>query len=256
MTETEYTLANKAMREALAAVFQMDFSFPAFTSPKDEFSFLNYLRQLEDLQHKASRIAVYDYIGRPEFIPADLLEPVAATDALTHLQQQLANSGIFLELDRDYPPLTIYRCITEDLFTEEICDIRLPGLEMVFCYEDLSDEGQRAAGCVIDFLEQLRQGSADEAIARLVHSRISPGGVLVSRDEIWQAAVEDRQQLVLAAPEALETDLLVVTDSGNEGKALIRDSGPLPGTRGYTFQLVCEEGEWLICDWWETINPE
>lgn len=106
---------------------------------------LQTMRQMEvkmaeferQLQSKRM-IRVYDRIGQPaQFKPASGLNDTEIRRAWISLSALMLRNGINLEVNSpNISPRELYRFATEELFFQEIQDIRIPGMVHGFLYDD------------------------------------------------------------------------------------------------------------------------
>ena len=101
-----------------------------------EKAWLNYIMDFEYRHRNAKYVSVWEFIGKPQFKLLDQLESGSIDDALNNLFAIMKENNILLDFCVDYPKEIIYRFITEELFQHEMQDIRMPGGNICFSYEE------------------------------------------------------------------------------------------------------------------------
>lgn len=101
-----------------------------------ESKFLKHVKQFEESHKKCKRVQIYDLIGRPDFKrPGDVTEQNVA-DELGHIREILIDSHVVIDTICDVDDLILYQFIVEELFFEEVDDIRIEGMFHWFIYEE------------------------------------------------------------------------------------------------------------------------
>lgn len=106
--------------------------------PEIEGQFLDSIMMFEKAFRNAKQIAVYDKIGRPDFVPENVLNDKEVIESLEKIENILRQNGLNLEVLADYDDeeRLIYKFITEELFNLEVDDISIPGFNTNFIYEE------------------------------------------------------------------------------------------------------------------------
>lgn len=106
-------------------------------SPEVEGEWLNYIEEFEKPFENARYISVWEYIGKPVYKP---LEELTGEEELycelEHLFELMGQHRVYLDTLRDVEVKELYRFITDDLFTHEMNDIRIEGMNHNFIYEE------------------------------------------------------------------------------------------------------------------------
>jgi hypothetical protein len=110
---------------------QNDDSLPEPYNSWEEY-FEDFDRQLEE----APRTTVRRKIGNPHIRPADEIPDGEIEDELDKLIELLYNSLIVIDFLHDIEVREAYLFITEELFDEEMDDIRIPDMYCHFIYEE------------------------------------------------------------------------------------------------------------------------
>lgn len=106
--------------------------------PEIEGQFLDSIINFEKAFRNAKQISVYDKIGRPDFVPENVLNDQEVKDSLEKVESILHKNGLNLDVLADYDDQErlIYKFITEELFNLEVDDIRIAGFNTNFIYEE------------------------------------------------------------------------------------------------------------------------
>jgi hypothetical protein len=96
--------------------------------PEIEGQFLDSIMSFEKAFRNAKKISVYDKIGRPDFVPENVLNDHEVKESLEKIE--------FILADYQDEERLIYKFITEELFNVEVDDVRVPGFNTNFIYEE------------------------------------------------------------------------------------------------------------------------
>ncbi|HMQ70816.1 MAG TPA: hypothetical protein PKC58_17705, partial [Ignavibacteria bacterium] len=120
--------------------FGMKESDTSKLDPEMENQWLNYIYEFENSYKDAKRISVYEYIGKPEFRSPEKekLSQSEMSAELDRIQNIMAEKGIRLDVICKYEneEELIYKFITEELFSMEVDDMRIEGMNQHFIYEE------------------------------------------------------------------------------------------------------------------------
>ena len=105
-------------------------------SPELESEWLDNIEQFEQLYDKAESIAVWEYIGRPEYRKTYEIEPEKIPFELQNLMNVMNEHNIALDTLCPVDDKELYRFITEELFSHEIDTIQIEGMMLCFTYEE------------------------------------------------------------------------------------------------------------------------
>jgi hypothetical protein len=123
--------------------------------PEVESQFLDYITNFENKFKDVKTTTVYEKIGKPSYIEANLLNNLEIELELERIETIMANHNLVLDVLCDYEneERLIYSFITEQLFNEEISDIDIPGMITNFIYEEFhpNNESDIKKGC-FDFI--------------------------------------------------------------------------------------------------------
>lgn len=115
-----------------AQFFQVDPSTP----PEIEADWLNYIEDFERQHENAHRIPMREFLGYPVVQPLAEIPTEEIAEALDKLLDLLAEHNIYLDTLCEVADPELYRFISEELLNKEIDDIRIPGLNTHFIYEE------------------------------------------------------------------------------------------------------------------------
>jgi hypothetical protein len=104
--------------------------------PVIENAFLNYIEAFEKNYVNAEQISLFDFIDRPAWIPGKEIPDSDIGAELDRLMGILNDKGIQLDTLCEVEEREIYRFVTEELFLEEIDNMKIPGMMTCFIYEE------------------------------------------------------------------------------------------------------------------------
>lgn len=108
--------------------------------PEIESEWLKNIQQFEEMYEQCKRITVYEFCGKPVFKKPDDLQEGELKAALHQLQQTLSENNVELNALSSVDDNELYRFITTELFTQEMDDLRIPGMIHCFIYEEFFPE--------------------------------------------------------------------------------------------------------------------
>lgn len=98
--------------------------------------FLNYIYNWEKQFAERKTIKVFDRIGQPNFKKITALSQNEIASELDRLLKNLVDNGISFNAICEYDDDIIYKFITEELFEQEMDDIRIDGMMTNFIFEE------------------------------------------------------------------------------------------------------------------------
>ena len=106
--------------------------------PEVEKQFLDNVLAFEKQYAERVQIKLFDYIGRPDCIPAAQLTDKQLVEESLKLCNLLEENGINVSVLAEYPDEVrlLYTFVTEELFDHEIDNMRMPGWTLNFIYEE------------------------------------------------------------------------------------------------------------------------
>jgi hypothetical protein len=181
-------IENELMKIKLKAqygdAFQMDSS--AELSPDVENQFLKNILAFEESYNKGDFITVYDRIGKPDYKPAEEMSETELKEAVEQLLELLQQHQINLDFtDGPYDDATVYRFITEELFSQEIEKDPVDGMIMGYIYEEFHPNHKaEIERCTHQFLKEWFSRSFTENEFILSQDIITADGVQMQREEL------------------------------------------------------------------------
>lgn len=153
--------------------------------PELENAFLQNVIAFEEASKDMPMMAVYDYLGRPEYKKLEALQVHEIEQELNRLKQLLEEKHLILDVLDTYEDGLMYRFITEELFLQQTYETVLPGMIRHFTYEDFHpnhklDIRERA----MDFLGDWFERKMDEHCWELSAEFILPDENVVKLQEV------------------------------------------------------------------------
>jgi hypothetical protein len=141
-SDTDLTTENELLKLKMMAEFGGDFSGSENLPPEVEHLFLKQINKFHQLHDKAGMIKIYDYIGAPLYNHVHDLSDKEIKQQLKKLLKLLAKKGIVVETLSGVNDKEMYRFVTEEIFKQEIQDIKMPNWTIHMLYEEFhpSDE--------------------------------------------------------------------------------------------------------------------
>ncbi|MDP4270366.1 MAG: hypothetical protein Q8909_09600 [Bacteroidota bacterium] len=105
-------------------------------SPEIEGQFLDYILNFEKAYEHAEPIQLFDMIGRPEYRKSEDIPDSEIREELDNLFLLLNKHNLTVDTICEVEERELYRFITEELFLEEIDNMKVPGMFTHFTYEE------------------------------------------------------------------------------------------------------------------------
>lgn len=150
-------LKKKELEEKYGAHFSEFSELP----PEMENQWLNSIDEFEKQFDNAKRTTVWEYMGKPSFKTKDELKPHEISKELERLYELMDEKGISLSTLCDVEDAELYRFITEELFQEEMDDIRIPGMMSCFTYEEFHPNAKLDIQDAIDYFFRMTMGKME-----------------------------------------------------------------------------------------------
>ncbi|NOS90319.1 MAG: hypothetical protein HOP30_00200 [Cyclobacteriaceae bacterium] len=155
-SEDELKAENELLKLKLELEHGMKGHHSEGLSPAMENQWLNQIYNFEKLYKETPRVKVYDFIGRPDFVPIQSLPENEIVAALEALENAMQAKGVELSCLCEYPAATIYQFITEELFEHEMDGIRMEGMMTHFTYEEFHpNHAYDINRLITDFIDSL-----------------------------------------------------------------------------------------------------
>lgn len=155
--------------------------------PEIEREFLKYVDQFEVAYKDSKVIPVYEFIGRPAFKKLSEILEENVSGELENLKNFLFENRIIIETICPVDDSELYRFITEELFFEEVDDIRIGGMNQVFIYEEFhpNHDYDISSSCQ-EFIETLfnKERKFDASFNDLAFELLSRGELVLQEEFI------------------------------------------------------------------------
>jgi hypothetical protein len=112
-------------------------------SPKVENEWLNYIEKFEEQFNKNESTTVWRYIGKPSCQKVTEITPEKIIDELNRLFHIMNEHNVYLDISSEVEDKELYRFLTEELFQEEMDNIRIPGMSHNFIYEEFHPNAEQ-----------------------------------------------------------------------------------------------------------------
>jgi len=180
-------ILNEKKRQELADRYGAAFGNADPSLPADmEAEWLNYVEEFERQFEDCTRVTVREYLGYPIVVSLSSIAPHFLEAELNQLLEFMYLHGVAMHFLSDVDDGEAYRFIVEELFEEEIDDIRIPGMTTNFIYEEFYPNDEYDAKIwAQDFLFSLfghhREGIE---IAFCRDELYTAGGLPISHDDM------------------------------------------------------------------------
>ncbi len=141
-TSDELSTENELMKLKMMAEFGGDFAGSEHLPPDVENAFLKQINKFHQMHDKAGMIRIYEFIGEPLYNHVHDLSEREVPKELKKIRKLLARKGIVVDTLSGVSDRELYRFITEEVFKQEIQNIRMPNWTIHLIYEEFhpSDE--------------------------------------------------------------------------------------------------------------------
>ena len=181
----ELSTENELLKLKMMAEFGGDFTGSENLPPEVEHVFLKQINKFQQLHEKAKMIKIYDFIGAPLYNHVHDLSDKEIKKELKKLLALLRKKGIIVETLSGIADKEMYRFVTEEIFKQEIQDIRMPNWAIHMLYEEFhpSDEFdiKNQCGTALAFLFDKSFISADFVFMDEMKSNLGLG---IEKDEL------------------------------------------------------------------------
>lgn len=132
----EINSENEFLKLKMMAEFGGDFVGNEDIPPAVENQFLKQIMNFHKQHEQSKLVSVYKYIGEPEYNHVNDLGDKEIRKELRRLKKIMLKHRVGLDVLAPTPEREIYRFITEELFKQEIEDIKIKGWINQFIYEE------------------------------------------------------------------------------------------------------------------------
>ena len=135
--EEKLKIENDLLKVKLATEFGMG-KMDSALDYEMENEWLNYIYNFEKASKDAGVITVYEFLGKPEFKNISELKKEEIESELDRLYDIMLKNEVVLDVICEYENVheLIYKFVTEELFPLEMDDIRIPGMNHRYIYEE------------------------------------------------------------------------------------------------------------------------
>jgi len=148
----ELTTENELLKLKMMAELGGNFVGSDNIPPDVENKFLKQIKKFHQLHDQSKLITIYKLIGEPEYDHVHDLSDKEVKKALRKMLSLMHKHGVALEVMAPTSDREIYRFITEELFKQEIEEIRIKGWVSQFVYEDFHPNPEYDVRNVAHFL--------------------------------------------------------------------------------------------------------
>lgn len=127
---------NEFLKLKMMAEFGGNFVGSDDIPPEVENQFLKQIMAFHNQQEGAPKVSIYKFIGEPEYDHVHDLSDKEVKRELKKMKRLLKKHGVHLEVLAPTPDREVYRFITEELFKEEVNDVKIKGWNSQYVYED------------------------------------------------------------------------------------------------------------------------
>lgn len=118
---------------------------PEGVPPEAENDWLDYISEFERQFAENGQIPVREFVGNPDLPPLAAIPPDQLSDATEALMDLLLENNIEVHFDREVSDAEVYRFVTEELFREQMDNIRIDRMMHTFLYDEYHpDQASRA----------------------------------------------------------------------------------------------------------------
>ncbi len=156
--------------------------------PEIEAEWLDNIEEFERQFEQAGQTTVGKYVGDPVLKRIEEIPPGDIKEELARLIEILASNNIEVHFDGSVPPCERYRFITEELFKEEMDDIRVDGMTQHFIYEEFHPDQKMDAELEAEmFLRELLGHEAEIKLLAFSNDKLcAPDGSAITAEHMLE----------------------------------------------------------------------
>jgi len=183
--EKQLRFENELEKLKLSATHGAKFFTGENVPPEVENEWLKNIIEFEDQFENCKQIKIRTRLGEPEYPKPEALEESEISEKLDELQQLMFKNNVSLSTLADVPKVELYRFITEELFEEEIDDIRIDGFMNCFIYEEFHPNAKIDAENEMEsfFMHFLDKDMQEYLFMNFSETVETKDGVEISRDD-------------------------------------------------------------------------
>lgn len=152
---------NELKKKELTEKYGAQFSQDSKISPEMESEWLKHIEQYEDQFNKHEKIAVWQFIGKPEFKNVEEIKHYEIEQELDRITSIMNKSNVVLDTLCEVDDKELYRFITEELFLYEMDNIQVTGMTSCFIYEEFHPNAEYDIRQAFDYLLSMTMGKMD-----------------------------------------------------------------------------------------------
>ena len=159
-------ILNDKKRKELEEKFEItSFVEESKLSADEEAQYLDYLEEFERQFNATEQITLRAYLGCPDIKPIENLHPDDFTRELDNILNLMAHHNVYLDFLCNVDEEEIYRFVVEELMDQKVDDIRIPGMNLHFIYEEFHPNIEYdIKSCTDNFLYALLYGEQEQVV--------------------------------------------------------------------------------------------
>ncbi|MFN8310610.1 MAG: hypothetical protein U0T73_11675 [Chitinophagales bacterium] len=135
-TAEEIATENELLKLKMMAEFGGKFHGSSEIPPEIENQFLKQINKFHSAHHSAPLVTIYEMIGKPEYNHVHDVSDKTLKKELKAILKPLKKKGIHIETLSGVSDRELYRFITEEVFKQEMQDLKLKNWVTQIVYED------------------------------------------------------------------------------------------------------------------------
>jgi hypothetical protein len=184
-SNSELSTENELLKLKMMAEFGGEFVGSEQLPPDVEHAFLKQISRFQQKHQTAPMVKIYDFIGTPDYNLVHDLSDKEVPKELKKLLRILRKKGIIVDTLSGVSDREMYRFITEEIFKQEIQNIKMPNWAVHMVYEEFhpSDEFdiKNQCGHALAFLFDKQYFAVDFIFAEEMKNHI---GLSMDREEL------------------------------------------------------------------------
>lgn len=155
--------------------------------PELEGQWLDQIQQFEDAYTNSKRVLIYDFIGKPICKVVNEIPESEIKFELNKITDLLGEKAIGIDTICQVDDRELYRFITEELFKEEIDDIKIEGMTHNYIYEEFhpNHEHDIKTRCE-EFLDELlnKNRNLNPSFMAITNEMNTKAGIIKKEDAV------------------------------------------------------------------------
>jgi len=233
---------NEAKKRELKEKYGADFSNGESKLPPEmEADWLHYIEEFERQYQNAEQVTVREFIGNPTIKPLADIPPEELQSELDRVLDVMAEHNVGLDFLCEVSLQEQYRFITEELFNEEMDDMRIEGMNHNFIYEEFHPNDEYDAKMFSkNFLDYLFNRDREFIMHTLAKDELyDPGGNAITPDQMRSSIEAFFEKIATISSSNIDVTQCVV-----EGDyAVVKYNTDWTGFEAGTMKRVAASGE-------------